>query len=103
MQITTHPEPTVARVRLLPRGSWLAAILIFLFVMIEAAFASFVPRRDLISLPAAAVMALAITLVAGLLRDFLFASLRSHSLAELRTNMFHRLRESGKLAAAGAR
>jgi ATP-binding cassette subfamily B protein len=106
MQITSHSEPPVAHVRLLPRGSWLAVILIFLFVLIEAAFACFVPlvvlyfieaarktrnQADLISLLSVLGTALALTLAAGFFRDFLFVRLRSRALAEIRRSMFHRL------------
>jgi ABC-type multidrug transport system fused ATPase/permease subunit len=75
IQATSHSELPVASVGLLPRGSWLAVILVFLFVLTEAAIAT----------------ALAITLAAGFFRDFLFARLRSRALAEIRWSMFHRL------------
>ena len=106
MQITSQPEPPVARVRLQPRGSWLAVILIFLFVLTEAAFVCLLPlvvlyfvesaqrprnQAALISLLAGVAIALAIALAAGFFRDFLFVRLRGRSLAEIRKSMFHRL------------
>ena len=106
MRTASHSEPPVPRVRLLPRGSWLAVILIFVFVTMEAAFACFIPlivlyfietvqktrnEATLISLLAVIASALAVTLAAGFFRDFLFARLRSGALAEIRRSMFHRL------------
>src|ERR1700679_346268 len=106
MQITSHSELSVSRVRLLPRGSWLAVILIFLFVLIEAAFACFVPlvvlyfieaaqkarsQAAVVSVLAVVTAALAVTLAAGFFGGSLCARLRSRSLAEIRRSMFHRL------------
>jgi ATP-binding cassette subfamily B protein len=106
MPIRSHSEPPVAHVRLLPRGSWLVVISIFLFVTAEAAFACFVPlavlyfietlqktrnQADLIALLAVIACALVLTLAAGFVRDFLFARLRSRALAGIRRGMFHRL------------
>ena len=98
--------PRRHHVRLLPRGSWLAVTLIFLFVLTEAAFGCLLPlgivyfietvqrtrnESALISLLTAIAIALALTLAAGLFRDFLFARLRSRALAGIRRGMFHRL------------
>jgi ATP-binding cassette, subfamily B, bacterial len=92
--------------RLLPRGSRLLIALVFLLVLTEAAFNCFVPlsvryfietvlkTRDSVafwSLLTVVAGALSLTLAAGFLRDFLFARLRSRSLAELRRSMFRRL------------
>ncbi len=106
MRTTSQSEPPAAHVRFLRRGSWLAVILIFLFVLTEAAFACFLPivvlyfieavqkspnQTSLISLLAVVAVALAVTFAAGFFRDFLFARLRSRALAEIRRSMFHRL------------
>jgi ATP-binding cassette subfamily B protein len=106
MQSRSYSEPPVAHVRLLPRGSWLAVILIFVSVLTEAAFLCLLPlvvlyfvetarttrsQASLISLLSAVAGALAIALAAGFVRDFLFARLRSRALAEIRRSMFHQL------------
>ena len=95
-----------ASVHLLPRGSHVAIALVILFVLAEAGFGCFVPlcvryfietvltthnRAALISLSAVVAAALALTLTAGFFRDFLFARLRSRSLAGVRRSMFTRL------------
>lgn len=106
MRIMNHREALSARVRLLPRGSWLAVIPILVFVLTEAAFACCLPlavvyfiesvqktrsSATLVSLLAGLAIALAIAMAAGFFRDFLFARLRSRALAEIRRSMFHRL------------
>ena len=94
------------RVHLLPRRSWLAITLVFLFVVLEAAFSCLIPlsvrhfidvvlksrNRDALVLLAIVVAgALVTALAAGFFRDFLFTRLRSRSLAGLRQSMFWRL------------
>lgn len=91
---------------LLPKGSVLVVALVFLLVLVEAAFGCFVPlslryfidtvlstrdARLFGSLLTVIAAALVLTLAAGLLRDFLFARLRCRSLAGIRQSMFRRL------------
>jgi len=93
-------------VPLFPRRSWLVVTLIAALVAAEAAFTCFIPlsiryfietvmkKHDQIalwSLLTVIATALAVTLAAGFVRDFLFARLRSRSLALVRQSMFRRL------------
>lgn len=90
----------------MPRRSWLAITLVVFFVVVEAAFTCLIPlsvrqfiaiilksgdRGALISLLMLVAAGLGTALAAGFFRDFLFARLRSRSLAGLRQSMFWRL------------
>ena len=94
------------RVRLFPGRSPFIVALVSFLVALEASFSCFVPlgvgyfietvarqqnRGALESFLMIVGGALAISLVAGFFRDFLFARLRSRSLAGLRNGMFRRL------------
>lgn len=94
------------RVRLLPGRSFPVIVLIAFCVLAEAAFSCFIPlavlyliesvlkthNRDALQrLLTAIATALVVALSCGFLRDYLFAGLRSRSLAGLRQNMFRRL------------
>jgi ATP-binding cassette subfamily B protein len=103
---TSRSSGQAARLRLLPRGSRTSITLVSLLVGCEAAFACFAPvavryfietvmksfdNSALWPLLIVLLVAFAVSLGAGFLRDYLFAGLRSRSLAGMRRSMFRRL------------